>query len=153
MILYSLTLNVCYSLFKLGIHIPRQFHNSLQIPLNTIGQSKPASQQIKFLEHQWRTPALSHLPNCQGKLVRMSAKQKSPSRLRRDEYRMSIYNSCKQILELQQKSEDLLMMEDQVSLLNETLFQKLDTIDEQQQELNHLKNKNMKKRTSLSFRK
>ena len=83
----------------------------------------------------------------------MSAKQKSPSRLRRDEYRMSIYNSCKQILELQQKSEDLLMMEDQVSLLNETLFQKLDTIDEQQQELNHLKNKNMKKRTSLSFRK
>ena len=115
-------LNVCYSLFKLGIHIPRQFHNSLQIPLNTIGQSKPASQQIKFLEHQWRTPALSHLPNCQGKLVRMSAKQKSPSRLRRDEYRMSIYNSCKQILELQQKNEDLLMMEDQASSLNETLF-------------------------------
>ena len=85
-------------------------------------------------------------------MVRMTAKQKSPSRLRRDEYRMSIYNSCKQILELEQKSEELLIMEDQVSLLNATLFQKLDTIDEQKQELNTLKNKNMKKRTSLSFR-
>ena len=82
----------------------------------------------------------------------MSAKQKSPSRLRRDEYRMSIYNSCKQILELQQKSEELLMMEDQVSLLSETLFQKLDIINEQKQELNTLRNQNLKKITSLAFR-
>ena len=57
----------------------------------------------------------------------MTTKNKSPSKLRWDEYRMSIYISCKRTLELQRKKEDLLVMENQSSLLNENIFRNFDT--------------------------
>ena len=82
----------------------------------------------------------------------MCCSNKSPSRLRRDAYRMSIYNSCKQTLEIEQKSEDLLVLEDQVSLMNETMFKNFDTIDRLKNELDAFKKHSAKKRGNLSFR-
>ena len=64
---------------------------------------------------------------------------------------MSIYNSCKQTLELQQKDEDLLVMEDQSSILNETIFRNFDIIDRLRKELDAFKMYYAKKRTNLSF--
>ena len=88
----------------------------------------------------------------QVETLRMCCINKSPSRLRRDAYRMSIYNSCKQTLEIEQKSEDLLVLEDQVSLMNETMFKNFDTIDRLKNELDAFKKHSAKKRGNLSFR-
>ena len=58
----------------------------------------------------------------------MSYKHKSPSRLRRDQYRLSVYNCCKQILEIERKDEDIMVQQDQISLMNEAIFKYLDKI-------------------------
>ena len=69
----------------------------------------------------------------------MSVKHKSPSRLRRDQYRMSVLNCCKQILEIEQKNEDLMVQEDQISLMNEAIFKYLDKIESLENELKNVK--------------
>ena len=65
---------------------------------------------------------------------------------------MSLYNSCKQFLELEQKSEDLLVAEDQAALLNETIFKNFNTIDRLKKELDQFRKYYAKKKNFLSFR-
>ena len=59
---------------------------------------------------------------------------------------MSVFNCCKQILEIEQKNEDLMVQEDQISLMNEAIFKYLDKIESLENELN-----NVKKSHNLSF--
>ena len=59
---------------------------------------------------------------------------------------MSVFNCCKQILEIEQKNEDLMVQEDQISLMNEAIFKYLDKIESLENELN-----NVKKLHNLSF--
>ena len=83
----------------------------------------------------------------------MSSKHKSPSRLRRDQYRLSVYNCCQQILEIERKNETILMLEDQTSMLNETIFKNFDKMDKLENELAYLKKTIEARRSRLSFRK
>ena len=69
--------------------------------------------------HSQLNPLLVYLsqPNTHS-LACMSFKHKSPSRLRRDQYRLSVYNCCKQILEIEEKDEELMVQQDQISNIN-----------------------------------
>ena len=79
----------------------------------------------------------------------MSIKHKSPSRLRRDQYRMSVYNSCKQILEIERRDEEIMVQQDQISLMNEVHFKYLEKIERLEKQLNIQKLKNGKSRLAF----
>ena len=79
----------------------------------------------------------------------MSLKLKSPSRLRRDQYRMSVYNCCKQILEIERKDEEIMVQQDQISLMNEIHFRYLENIERLEKQLKSQKFKNCKSRLAF----
>ena len=64
----------------------------------------------------------------------MSMKHKSPSRLRRDQYRLSVYNCCKQILEIERKNDEIIVQQDQIALMNDAYLEKLERIEKLEKE-------------------
>ena len=62
---------------------------------------------------------------------------------------MSVYNSCKQILEIERKDEEIMVQQDQISLMNEIHFKYLEKIERLENQLNIKKLKN--DRSRLAF--
>ena len=81
----------------------------------------------------------------------MTMKHKSPSRLRRDQYRLSVYNCCKQILEIERKNEDIMVQQDQIALMNDAYLEKLERIEKLEKELQMFRKHHKNRRKSLSF--
>ena len=61
-----------------------------------------------------------------------------------------MYNCCKQILEIERKDEDLMVQQDQISLMNEAIFKYLDKIEYLEKELSNLR-KSHNRNHNLSF--
>ena len=78
-------------------------------------------------------------------------KHKSPSRLRRDQYRLSVYNCCKQILEIERKNEEIIVQQDQIALMNDAYLEKLERIKKLENELQTFRKYHLNRRKSLVF--
>ena len=62
---------------------------------------------------------------------------------------MSVYNSCKQILEIERKDEEIMVQQDQISLMNEIHFKYLEKIERLENQLNIKKLKNGRSRLAF----
>ena len=62
---------------------------------------------------------------------------------------MSVYNCCKQILEIERKDEEIMVQQDQISLMNEIHFRYLENIERLEKQLNIQKFKNCKSRLAF----
>ena len=62
---------------------------------------------------------------------------------------MSVYNCCKQILEIERKDEEIMVQQDQISLMNEIHFRYLENIERLEKQLNIQKFKKCKSRLAF----